>query len=181
MYIYKKFRTPDEVDQWVHSSYSEKELLETDVHYDTTIQPLKQYKGEYCYIMNEYIRKGYADIQKDYDIRGLQNFLQSRTIKDSIEAYRFISLKEWCYLFAKTRCHSELPYPSFLSTTLLKEYFSMEQIKNQSPIAITIRIPKGAAGTYICEANPERPEYEYLLPYYTKIKRISLKTFEVVL
>ena len=71
-------------------------------------------------------------------------------------------------------------YPAILSTTLLKGYYSMDEIKKHR-IAVEIKIPRGANGTYISEVNPNLPEYEFLLPHHTKIKRESLKSFAVVL
>ena len=46
-------------------------------------------------------------------------------------------------------------------------------------VAITIKIRKGTHGTYVAEFNPKLPEYEILLPYHTKLKRIGFMTFEV--
>ncbi len=179
MNTYKRFETPSDVEKWVNSVYSKTELLETDVKH-TNIQALTEYKGGLYRVMNEYLRKGIEDIQQDYDIQGLQLFLKSRTIKESIMAYRFISIKEWCWLLWKTYCHKETVYPAFLSTTLLKKYYSMDEIK-RNRIAVEIKIPKGVNGTYISEVNPYLPEYEFLLPHHIRMKRVGFKSFEVVL
>ena len=107
MSIYKKFTTPNEVEEWVNSVYSKTELLETNVKH-TNIQALTEYKGGLYRLMNEYLRKEMEDSQQDCDIKGLQLFLKSRTIKESIVAYRFVSLKEWCWLLRKTYGHIRL-------------------------------------------------------------------------
>ena len=173
------FQTPKEINDWICFSYTKQELLETDVKH-TNIQALAEYKGGLYRVMNEYLRMGIENIQQEYDIQDLQLFLQSRTIQESIIAYRFISIKEWCWLLWKTCCHKKTVYPAFLSTTLLKEYYSMDEIK-RNRFVVEIKIPKGANGTYICEVNPNLPEYKVLLPHHTRMKRVGFKSFEVVL
>lgn len=70
-------------------------------------------------------------------------------------------------------------HPSFFSTTLLREHYSIEDIRHRKSI-IKIWIPKGTQGTYIQEINPDRSEYEVLLLYHLKLRRIW-NTYEVVL
>ena len=130
--------------------------------------------------MNQYVRLGSEAQQKEYDIIGLQKFLLEKAIPESIEAYRFVSFKELCYLIKGTIKGKFYTYPNFLSTTLLKDYYSMEDIK-QNKFTVTIRIPKGTSGRYIAEVNPNNPEYEILIPYRVKLKRISLKVYEIVI
>ncbi|MBE7058991.1 MAG: hypothetical protein E7387_07865 [Ruminococcaceae bacterium] len=140
--------------------------------------PLADYKGNGYHGINKYIRLGCIENQDVFDINGLQAFLTSKTLKDSIKVFRFVDFRELVVLLWNTRKNKVYTYPGFLSTTLLKEYYSMSYIR-QKRVAISIRIPKGTHGTYVAEVNPKMPEYEILLPYHTKLKRIGFMTFEV--
>lgn len=177
MEIYKNFSNSQEVREWVLDNYSCAELDEVDVtkNKDT---PLYDYKGGFYRIMNEYLRGGFEEEQTEYDIKGLQTFLKSRWITENIEVYRYVGIGEFLSLIKGTRRRQLYEYPCFLSTTMLKNEFSMQEIKEHR-LCIRIRIPNGTEGTYIQEVNPYMPEYEILIPYRKKLKRINLFTYEI--
>lgn len=174
---YRVFNMPEEVAEWTNSHYTVQELKSLVIknNLDT---PLADYKGSGYHGMNEYIRLGYIENQDVFDIKGLQSFLCSKKLKDSIQVCRFIDIKELVILLWNTRKNKVYEYPGFLSTTLLKHHYSMPYIREKR-VAISIMIPKGTHGTYIAEVNPKLPEYEILLPYHTKLKRIGFMTYEV--
>lgn len=174
---FKIFNTPEEVVKWTKTHYTEKELSFLDIKNDLD-SPLADYKGQGYHGMNECIRSGNIVNQDIFDIKGLQNFLNTKILKDSIQVYRFVDAKELVALWWNTRKNKQYDYPGFLSTTLLKEHYSMPYIREKR-VAITIKIPKGTHGTYVAEVNQRLPEYEILLPYHTKLKRTGFMTFEV--
>ncbi len=174
---FRIFNIPEEVVEWTNDHYTDQELESLDIKNNLNI-PLADYKGSGYHGMNEYIRLGYIENQEVFDIKGLQNFLNTKILKDSIQVYRFVDAKELVTLWWNTRRNKQYFYPGFLSTTLLKEHYSMPYIREKR-VAITIKIPKGTHGTYVAEVNPKMPEYEILLPYHTKLKRIGFMTFEV--
>ena len=174
---FRIFNIPEEVVEWTNDHYTDQELESLDIKNNLNT-PLADYKGSGYHGMNEYIRFGCIDDQDVFDIKGLQSFLSSKKLKDSVQVYRFVDVRELVILLWNTRGNKVYEYPGFLSTTLLKEYYSMSYIR-QKRVAISIRIPKGTHGTYVAEVNPKMPEYEILLPYHTKLKRIGIMTFEV--
>lgn len=174
---FRIFNIPEEVTEWTNVHYTDQELKSLDIKNNLNT-PLADYKGNGYRGMNEYIRLGCINDQDVFDIKGLQSFLSSKKLKDSIQVYRFVDVRELMILLWNTRRDKVYEYPGFLSTTLLKLYYGMSYIRERR-VAIAIRIPKGTHGTYIAEVNPKLPEYEILLPYHTKLKRIGLMTFEV--
>ena len=179
---YRCMKTPKEVQCWVNLNYRNedlKELIELKNEEDKEKLALLFYKGNGYKRMNNYVRNGIVDTNNIGDVNSLQELLLSKIIRESIEVYRFINLKELMILLKNTSKKRVFEYPSFLSTTLLWKYYSMEDIK-KGKICIAIRVPKGTHGTYIPEINPSRPEYEILLPHHLKIKRINLTTFEII-
>lgn len=174
---YHRMSTPEEVDAWVKKYYTDEELSEVG---ENKSEALLYYKGNGYAYMNACIRSGIAYGNDKIIIDNLQLFLQSKRIKESIEVYRFVNQKELFILHKNTSKKRLFKYPGFLSTTLLKKHYSMESIKRWR-IPIAIRIPKGTFGTYLVEINKYMPEYEVLLPYHTKLRRIKSNTFEVIL
>ena len=175
---YYKFNTVQEVEEWVLKTYTNEELNELCVN--NIESPLFFYKGNGYNFMNECIRAGFIGTCEEVDIKGLQDLLLSKTINESIQVYRFVDLKESYILWKNTRKNREYDYPSFLSTTLLKNQYSMENIK-RNRYAISILIPKGTPGTFIPEVNRDFPEYEVLFPHHTKLRKKGWRLFEVVL
>lgn len=174
---FRIFNIPEEVIEWTNVHYTDQELKSLDIKNNLN-SPLADYKGSGYRGMNEYIRLGCINDQDVFDIKGLQSFLSSKELKDSIQVYRFVDVRELMILLWNTRRDKVYEYPGFLSTTLLKLYYGMSYIRDRR-VAINIRIPKGTHGTYIAEVNPKLPEYEILLPYHTKLKRIGFMTYEV--
>ena len=174
---YKMFSKPKDVELWVNSNYTESELKRLSVsnNIDT---PLADYKGGGYRLMNGYLRIHEEDKQNDFDIQGLQEFLLSKTIGEPIVVFRFVDIKELGMLWWNTRFGKTFKYSAFLSTTMLKDHYSMENIR-KNRFLITINVPQGTNGTYLPEVNSKMPEYEILLPYHTKLKRIGFMTFEV--
>lgn len=182
MSIFHRFSTPEEVQKWVQQYYTYeelKELEELERVQDTRISALLFYKGNGYRRMNYCVRNGITDTNGIVDVNSLQQLLLSKRIKESIEVYRFIDFKELMLLLRNTLRKHMFEYPSFLSTTLLQEYYSMGDIK-RGKILITIRIPEGTSGTYLPEINPDRPEYEILLPHHLKLRRINWNTYEII-
>ncbi|MBQ9842001.1 MAG: hypothetical protein IJO42_02705 [Clostridia bacterium] len=175
---YRAFVSLEEVAQWVAQCYTPKELMELSalINSDT---PLADYKGGLYRVMNQYLRLHCETYQSDYDIVGLQKFLLSKRLCESVAAFRFVCVKELWALWWNTRFGKEYEYPSFLSTTLLKNHYSMNDIK-KSRIAIAIYMPQGTCGTYLPEVNSDKPEFEILLPYRLKIRRLSWNKYEII-
>ena len=131
-------------------------------------------------IINQYIREKRETIQKDYDIEELQKTVCSFSTVENLITYRYISGEEFKFLTQNTRMNKECEYPSFMSTTLLKDLYNIEQIKFNRRL-IKIYVPKGSPGMYIPDSLfPNSPEYEFLLPYRIKLKRIGFKSFMVI-
>ena len=168
---YRKFSTPEEVEAWVKKHYTEDELRECNA-LENVESTLAFYKGVGYRYLNKCVRGGKDELKDMFDIESLQQQLLSKNIKDDIVVYRFVDKRELDILLRNTSRKRIFEYEGFLSTTLLREYYSMEDIRSMR-IPIEIRIPKGTHGTYLPEVNPDRPEYEILLPYHLKIKRIS--------
>lgn len=168
---YRKFSTPEEVEAWVKKHYTEDELREGNA-LENVESTLAFYKGVGYRYLNECGRGGKEELKDMFDIESLQQQLLSRTIKDDIAVYRFVDKRELDILLRNTSRKRIYEYEGFLSTTLLREYYSMEDIRRRR-VPITILIPKGTSGTYLPEVNSDRPEFEILLPHHLKIKQVS--------
>lgn len=173
---YKRFTSPEDVKTWVSSHYTQKQLDEFDMnlHMDG---PISDYKGSGYRAMNEIIRAGakYGITELNsagYDILGLQGQLMKMKTPENIIATRFINMKELLIIRKATCFGKAMIYNGFLSTTLLKEYYSMDD-KKHGRIPISLFIPVGTPGMYLPEVNPNCPEYEFLLPYGVKLKHIG--------
>ena len=178
MQEYKYFSTPKEVFNWVNLHYAKEILDQLNVKKNPE-SPLTDYKGKAFHEINRYVRHHEEDKQSDYDIKGIQGILLSMTFCESITTFRFVSFKELRILLCQTAFGRIYEYPAFLSTTLLKDYYAMDDIK-RGRLPIAIHIPQNTNGTYIPEVNPEIPEFEILLPYRLRMKRISWNVYEIV-
>ena len=178
--VFYRFSTPESVDEWVKIHYTQEEINRINIEFQDSESALSEYKGNYSKVINYYVRKELENNQNTYNIAELQAFLFSRIIEDNIEVYRFVSLAELFALWKNTIRGKIYTYPNFLSTTMLKKYYSMMEIK-YCRLPIIIRIRKGTPGTYIPEVNVEMPEFEILIPYRSKLKRINLTTYEIVI
>lgn len=179
---YIRFSSPEILKTWVDSHYSQTQLDEFDanLHVD---DPISDYKGGASQRINEAIRvctkHGITDIKLEgIDISGLQTQLTKMKVSKNIVATRFTDLKELCIIRKATLFGRAMVYNGFISTTLLKEYYSMEDIK-RGRIPISLYVPAGTSGMYLPEVNPEHPEYEFLLPYGMKLKHIGYMKYLV--
>ncbi len=168
---YRRFTTPSDVFEWVGTHYSQDELDQFDVKKNPG-HPLTWYKGGLYKDINTVIRRGWIDSYSTVDIDAIQEQLLQMHIAENITVTRFTSFKEYGYLYWHTMFRKTLEYPGFLSTTMLKDNYAMDEIRRWR-IPISIYIPAGAPGMYLPEVNPSSPEYEILLPYHTKIQRIT--------
>ncbi len=175
---YREFSVPEDVAEWVEKHYSKSELDQFDINLNLD-STLAWYKGNAYRYINECVRRRLENQQEDFDIVGLNRLLCSKKVPESIVVYRYVCLKEWWILFKGTMNRKKFAYPSFLSTTMLKTHYSMEEIKKKR-FAVKIFIPQGTPGTYLPEVNPKMPEYEILMPYRLSLKKISWNTYEIV-
>lgn len=178
MQEYRHFASPAAVADWVALHYTEGQLQALCVN-DMLDSPLLDYKGGSYRDMNTHLRMGVENLHSPYDISGLQKLLKGYQLPEGVETHRFVCWKEWLKLFWNTRHNRVYTYPSFLSTTLLKDYYSMDEIK-KGRIVITILAPCGSTGTYLPEVNEEAPEFEILFPHHTSLRRISFSKYQIV-
>ena len=173
--VYRVFLSRDDVDEWVMQNYK---MSEIDVLKEMLrgINALVLYKGNGALNMNRSIREG----KTDKFVNELQDFLKERTIPDNIVVTRFVDYSEKSVLHKKTRNGNFYEYKGFLSTTLLPSEYGMEEICRRRS-RIKIYIPKGAKGTYIPEINKTLPEFEILLANGTKLHRVGLDEYQVIL
>ncbi|MCD7823908.1 MAG: hypothetical protein LUG86_07855 [Oscillospiraceae bacterium] len=175
---YRKLSTPEDVEQWVKLNYSDEEIAKITEYQNSSDSPLQKYKGGMYRWINSMVRGGYTEKNEECDIPELQMFLSSWILDDDIVVYRFVDLLELRVLLKNTVKHSEYTCHNFLSTTLLKKYYSMDDIKKHR-FTIKIQVGKGSHGVYLPEINKDRPEYEILFPYDSKLTRIGWLTFRL--
>lgn len=168
---YRIFNNPQEVSAWVASNYFDAEISQLDVRKNKD-SPLGDYKGNAYKKINYIVRHGCEKDQALYDIEGMQSLLLSHKIPENIMVVRYVDLLEFFIILWSTRWNRTYVYPQFLSTTLLKNAFSMDYLK-KGRILINIQIPKGTYGAFLPEVNPNSPEFEVLFPYRMHIKRIK--------
>lgn len=172
---YHSFTNKFDVNNWVSLNYS-KEQIESLIIKNDLESPLAYYKGS-CYgKINKAIREGNQDSMELFNIPSLQNFLLTFSIPNNIIVYRFVDIKEFLILNWNTLCKKTYYYPGFLSTTLLKDEYGMDD-KKKERIAIKIYVEKNCKGTYIPEVNPEYPEFEILFSRHISIKKLGWKQF----
>lgn len=124
------------------------------------------------------LRARLEDQETDYDITGLNAFISSFSVNTDLISYRYVSFKEYITLLRNTLFKRTYEYPCFLSTTLIDNLYSMDDIKYKR-LLIKILIPKGTNGIILPEVNPKNPEFELLLPYRIKLQRVAVKTFMI--
>ncbi len=176
---YKRFKTVSDVDNWVNKVYSSQELEKLSNLNDIE-SPLNWYKGSGYSYMNELVRAGAYNYKETFDLPALQHLLTSFYIPENIVVYRYVDIKELLILIKNTFKKKEYLYEGFLSTTLLKNQYSMDYIK-KNRIAIEIYVEKGCKGVYIPEVNLNHREFEILFPYHSKIARNSLFKYKIIL
>ena len=173
---YIKFTTEYEFRDLLSQNYSDELLKMLKEELSSDSSPLFNYVGGSYSFINQCLRLNAEENQTDYDIIGLQKFLCGFTIPDNLVTTRFVSIKEYMTLIWNTRLKRKYIYPCFLSTTLIKDLYRLNDIRNHR-ISIKILVPKGTKGSYIPEVNPQKPEFELLIPYRVKMKRKNLNTF----
>lgn len=173
--VYREFSCEEDVDEWVMQNYNTSEI---DVLKEMLkgVNALVLYKGNGALNLNGSIREE----KEDEFVNELQDFLYERTIPDSIVVTRFVSYSEKSVLHKMTRNGNLYEYKGFLSTTLLPSEYGMDEIRRRRS-RIKIFIPEGAKGTYIPEINRALPEFEILLANGTKLRRIGLDKYQVIL
>lgn len=174
---YIQLNTPGEVVSWVEKHYTNEQLTSFTVRKGID-SPLDDYKGSGYRRINEIIRYGYVSDSEIFDIVGLQSMLLNTYIPENIIAYRFVDIREYFILLWNTRRGYIYKYPGFLSTTLLKKFYSMEYIKN-GRITIKLFVDKECHGMYLPDVVARNPEYEILFAHYTTIERVSLRQFRI--
>ncbi len=172
---YKEFSSPEEVNKWVADNYSKADLNYLNV-VENSDSPLSYYKGNYYKIINKYLRMGLEEKQTIYDIVGIKAMIEQYKIPENLSVIRFIDIREFICLVWNTCFGKRCEYPCFLSTTLLRKYYAMDEIK-RGRFTITILVSEGTPGIYIPEVNADSPEYEVLFPYRIKLKRISWRKY----
>lgn len=172
---YIQLNTPSEVVSWVEKYYTNEQLTSFTVRRGID-SPLDDYKGNGYRRINEIIR--YANKSEIFDIAGLQSMLLDTYIPENIIVYRFVDIREYFILLWHTRRGHMYKYPGFLSTTLLKNFYSMEYIKN-GRITIKLFVDKNCHGMYLPEVVAKNPEYEILFAHHTMIERVSLRQFRI--
>ncbi|GEM_PF-1597964 len=170
----KEFYSPEEVDAWAVSCYSEEYVKKYS--YFNSNSPLNDYKGALYKNMNASLMQG---VTKRTTVKGLQDMLLSDSLPNSIVTYRFVSLKELLHIFVGTIFDRIYTVPIFWSTTLLKEDYAMGDIKN-GRFLITILAPEGSHGRYVPEVNPDRREYEVLFAHNIKLKKLSPLSYCII-
>lgn len=173
---FKVFSTPSEVEAWVSSQNFIKEYSELK---EDIWEALLDYKGSLAQKINYSLRK-YGHVPKDLsDIDVLLEWLAAFSIDNNIATYRFISFSEYFILLIGGSRKRGYVIPQLLSTTLLPQYYAMEEIK-LFRLCIQIQIPAGTPGTFLPEINRERPEFEILLPKDLRIRCVGLRNFLIV-
>lgn len=173
--VYRVFLSRDDVDEWVMQNYNAREI-DALKEMLRGVNALALYKGNGALNLNRSIREE----NEDEFVSELQDFLYERTIPDSIVVTRFVCYSEKSVLHKMTRNGNLYEYKGFLSTTLLPSEYGMDEIR-RGRSRIKIFIPEGAKGTYIPEINKALPEFEILLANGTKLRRIGLDKYQVIL
>lgn len=176
---YIQIKSQEELDSFITSNYTQEQIDSIAEHSGNVDSPLFEYKGGYYRHFNQLLRAKAEHLQTDYDITGLNAFISSFSVNSDLITYRYVSFKEYITLFRSTLFKHTYEYPCFLSTTLIDNLYSMDDIKYKR-LLIKILIPKGTKGVILPEVNPKNPEFELLLPYRLKLQRVAIKTFMIV-
>lgn len=174
---YKKFATPLEVETWVEENYKEEELEKVSVlPYNPNKMALNLYKGSGYKRINTLLWRD----KSDEIVEELTKLIEGYVIPQDIVVTRFVDLKEWWALLKGTVQGKAYEYKGFLSTTMLKKYFGMDDIK-WGRVSIQIYIPKETHGVYLPEVNNNAKEFEILISPGQKLKRISCNKYAIII
>ena len=180
---YSKFTDPSSVNDWLLKSVPNELREKWNAEILNRESDLCFYKGAGATKMNECLRKPnenqsiYQMIEKE--INGLYDLLNTYKLDESVITYRYVSGKELIALVKGTLFKRIYKYHGFLSTTLLPDHYSMDDIKRKRCM-IKILVPKGTPGIIVPEIVPENSEYEWLMPCGLCLKRLCLKTYIIV-
>jgi hypothetical protein len=174
---FRRFISPSEVEFWVKQNYTNDDLSELSAK-ENIESTLCYYKGGASKFINSLIRQGCGDYMDMLDLSALQGQLMKYKIQERIVVYRFVDFKEFLILHKKTLFGQKYAYPEFLSTTLLKDQYSMDEIKH-GRFVIELFIEKQTHGAYLPEVVRQNPEFEVLFPHHTYLKRLNWKRFYV--
>ncbi len=174
---FRSFSTPLEVNDWLTENYTREQLEEFDgLRGDEN--PIGDYKGAVYKYINECTRFIYKGAIPIPEAAYIQDKLLKMEIPENIRVSRFVDLKEFVMLIRETAFSKSMLYKSFMSTTLLKDYCRIDDIRRERHVfPISIYVPKGTPGMYISDNEPEFPEYEILFPHGLHIERISIKEY----
>jgi len=175
---FKELHTPEEVDAWVSKSYSDTQLKYFDLNKQPLLSPLSLYTGSISNRINTSLRKG-ALCDGFSHFEGLKFDLCQNTLPESITTWRYVTLQEMLSLWWATVFGRVYVNPAFVSTTLLRDFFSSQACSNG--IVIRINAPKGTPGMYITELNNAAiAEYEVLFAHHLSFKRTGKLTYEII-
>lgn len=178
MQKFKEFHTPEEVDTWVSQSYSDAQLEYYDLNKQPLLSPLSLYTGSISKNINSFLRNGALSDSFSH-FEGLQFDLCQNSLPESITTWRFVTPQEMLSLWWKTAFGRIYVNPTFVSTTLLRDFFSGQA--RSSGIVIRINAPKGTPGMYITELNNAAiTEYEVLFAHHLLFKRTGNLTYEII-
>lgn len=178
MQKFKEFYTPEEVDAWAAKSYSNIVLDYFDLNKQPPLSPLSLYAGSMSNRINISLRKGALSDTFSHFER-LQYDLCQNTLPESITVWRYITFQELFLLWWETAFGKIYVNSAFVSTTLLRNFFSGQARRNG--IVIRIDAPKGSPGMYITELNNAViAEYEFLFAHHLAFKRTGKFTYEII-
>lgn len=98
---YRRFETPSDVSVWIEAHYSQNELDQFDINKNPE-NPLSWYKGGAYSNINRAIRENCIERFETVDINAIQQQIQRMRIPESIVVTRFVSIKEFDYLYWHT-------------------------------------------------------------------------------
>lgn len=175
---YIQIGSQEELNAFINNNYTKKQIKTIAEFASRSDSPLFEYKGGFYRHFNQLLRARLEDQEADYDITGLNAFISSFSVNTDLISYRYVSFKEYITLLRNTLFKRTYEYPCFLSTTLIDNLYSMDDIKYKR-LLIKILIPKGTKGIILPEVNPKNPEFELLLPYRLKLQRVAVKMFMI--
>lgn len=175
---YIEIKTEAELDAWIKRNYTNEQLAFLKESIANVDSPLFFFIGEGYRRINRKLRNSPQQEKGDSRINELQKLVCSFSVSENIISYRYVDKSEYRCLRRKTAFKRTYVYPCFCSTTLIKDLYNIDQIKCNRRI-IRIYIPEGTRCVYVPELVENNPEYELLLPYHTKMKRIDINSFMV--
>ena len=175
---FREFNTPEEVDKWVSTSFSNTVIQHFDLNKQPPLSPVSLYTSSISGKINASLRRGALNDSFSH-FEGLQYDLCQNEIPENITVWRYVTFQEMFLLWRKTAFGRTYVNPAFLSTTLLREHFSGQAGSNC--IVIRIDVPVDTPGAYITELNNAAiAEYEVLFPHHLSFKRTETFIYEII-